>query len=435
MRRRKVLYVLHNHPSVKAGGAETYAAELFESLRDSPEFEPLLLARIGTAPGGLPAAHPGTPITMVDGASDQYFLFTSREQYDFFHGTYRNAALYHQHLDRFLRAHLPAVVHFQHTLFIGYDAVSQVRRSLPGAAIVYTLHEFLPICNRDGQLLRMRTDEPCREESPRRCHECFPETTPQQFFLRKRMIQSHLSKVDRFISPSRFLRERYVDWGIPPERIVVEENARVPVPRAEKGLQRPTRKRIGFFGQLLVFKGVNVLLEAMRILAKRDVDVELRLHGVNLEEQPAEFQSEFRELLAPVRDRVILNGPYEQRELPKLMADIDWVAVPSIWWENSPLVIQEAFRHGRPVICSDIGGMAEKVSHEVNGLHFRASDPVALAATIERAVSEEGLWDRLRAGVPEPHTMDEHVETLTEIYRDVLRRLTGRRGYMEGALT
>ena len=56
------------------------------------------------------------------------------------------------------------------------------------------------------------------------------------------------------------------------------------------------------------------------------------------------------------------------------MAEIDWVVVPSIWWENSPLVIQEAFLHGRPVICSDIGGMAEKVRHGVDGLHFRVGD-------------------------------------------------------------
>ena len=56
-------------------------------------------------------------------------------------------------------------------------------------------------------------------------------------------------------------------------------------------------------------------------------------------------------------------GPYDHdRDLPRLMSEIDWVLVPSVWWENSPLVIQEAFQHGRPVICSDIGGMAEQVS-------------------------------------------------------------------------
>ena len=69
------------------------------------------------------------------------------------------------------------------------------------------------------------------------------------------------------------------------------------------------------------------------------------------------------------------------------MASVDWVVVPSIWWENSPLVIQEAFLHGRPVICSDIGGMAEKVDDGVNGLHFRTGDPRSLAQAIRRATS------------------------------------------------
>ena len=57
------------------------------------------------------------------------------------------------------------------------------------------------------------------------------------------------------------------------------------------------------------------------------------------------------------------------------MARIDWVVVPSIWWETGPLVVMEAFQYGRPVICSDIGGMSEKVTDGVNGLHFRRRDP------------------------------------------------------------
>ncbi|TOE31852.1 hypothetical protein CGJ44_25955, partial [Vibrio parahaemolyticus] len=60
-----------------------------------------------------------------------------------------------------------------------------------------------------------------------------------------------------------------------------------------------------------------------------------------------------------------------------LLKDVDWVIVPSTWWENSPMVIQEAFNHGRPLIVSDIGGMAEKVAHDVNGLHFRTGKSAA----------------------------------------------------------
>ena len=61
------------------------------------------------------------------------------------------------------------------------------------------------------------------------------------------------------------------------------------------------------------------------------------------------------------------------------MRQVDVVLVPSIWWENSPLVIQEALRNGVPILCSDIGGMAEKVRDGIDGMHFPMGNPVALA--------------------------------------------------------
>jgi len=97
------------------------------------------------------------------------------------------------------------------------------------------------------------------------------------------------------------------------------------------------------------------------------------------------------------------------------------VVVPSIWWENSPLVIQEAFAAGRPVICSDIGGMAEKVTDGVNGLHFRVGDPEDLAATIHRAVITPGLWEHLRRGIPPIHPMPAHAAVLTAAYESLLQ--------------
>jgi glycosyltransferase involved in cell wall biosynthesis len=104
------------------------------------------------------------------------------------------------------------------------------------------------------------------------------------------------------------------------------------------------------------------------------------------------------------------------------MAEVDWVVVPSRWWENSPLVIQEAFLHKRPVICSDIGGMAEKVADGVDGLHFRAGDPRSLAQVLETAIGTPGLWDSLRANVPEIYDMDSHVASLRALYREQLER-------------
>jgi glycosyltransferase involved in cell wall biosynthesis len=94
--------------------------------------------------------------------------------------------------------------------------------------------------------------------------------------------------------------------------------------------------------------------------------------------------------------------------------------VPSIWWENSPLVIQEAMMFRRPVICSDIGGMAENVTDGVNGLHFRVGDPDSLADTIRRATGTPELWDELRAQITDPHPMAQHLEFITRLYRGLV---------------
>lgn len=85
--------------------------------------------------------------------------------------------------------------------------------------------------------------------------------------------------------------------------------------------------------------------------------------------------------------------------------------------ELPPLVIQAAFAHGRPVICSDVGGMAEKVRDGADGLHFRVGDPASLTDTMARAMETPGLWDWLRAGVRPPHRMADHLAVLADLYR------------------
>lgn len=424
MSRKRVLYVVHAHPSVLAGGAENYAHQLYEQMREDPGFEPVLLARTGPPSYKQGPPHLGTPLIPVEGDPNQYLLYTDAAGYDYFNGTMRTKNLYTEHYRAFLEAYRPDIVHFQHTIFLGMDMVLQTRRTLPEAAIVYTLHEYLPICFNDGQMMR-RDGTLCDRSSPRRCHECFPERSPQDFFLREQFLKSHLDLVDLFITPSRFLRQRYVAWGIDPERIRFEENGR-PATTAVPGAESRPRTRFGFFGQFSRFKGADLVIEAMKLLAedpeiqRMDPSPHLWLHGANLEYQSEQFRECFHRLLEASDGAVTLKGSYRPDELPALMAAVDWVVVPSRWWENSPLVIQEAFQHRRPVICSDIGGMAEKVTPELNGLHFRAGDARSLARVIAGAASAEGLWDRLQEGIPRVPTLKDHAANLTAIYCELL---------------
>ena len=422
MAKRKVLYVSHNHPVVRPGGAEAYAFELYEAMRESDEFEPVFVARSGPPVSTASRPHEGTLFTAVNEDSGQYFFYTDFASFDWFYGTSPNKEVYTKYFHEFLVAYQPDVVHFQHTLFFGYDLIRHTRNVLPNAAIVYTLHEYLPICHRQGQMVRTEHlgRDLCQESSPRRCHECFPEISPQSFFMRKRFIQSHLSLVDLFLAPSHFLLERYVDWGIPREKIRFEEYGRHAVRRVPEPKEDRPRNRIAFFGQFNYFKGVNVLLEAMKILDEEENDAHLWLYGANLELQPEEFRNEFRSLVEAT-ENVTLVGQYDHDDLPALMANIDWVVVPSIWWENSPLVIQEAFLHGRPVICSDIGGMAEKVTDGVNGLHFHVGNPDRLAQTLRKAVRAPDLWQTLHSDIPEIYDTKDAAAAMSDIYKTLLK--------------
>ena len=103
------------------------------------------------------------------------------------------------------------------------------------------------------------------------------------------------------------------------------------------------------------------------------------------------------------------------------MIAMDAIVTPSIWWENSPLVIQEAFAAGKPVICSDIGGMAEKVRHGVDGLHFETGNPGHLAQLLARLARKPSLIDELSQSVQAPLDTDLRLNDYLKIYADLLR--------------
>jgi glycosyltransferase involved in cell wall biosynthesis len=95
------------------------------------------------------------------------------------------------------------------------------------------------------------------------------------------------------------------------------------------------------------------------------------------------------------------------------------VVVPSVWYENSPNTILEAFAHHTPVIVSALGGMAELVQDGVNGLHFAPRDPSDLAAKLRRLIDDRQLMARLQAGIAPVKTAASEMAELTSIYRSL----------------
>jgi glycosyltransferase involved in cell wall biosynthesis len=432
--RRRLLLVVHSHPEFLVGGVEVYVKNLYDALRVSDRFEPILLARAGRPFTPTDRPHEGTPLALVSEDPNQYLLYTRFADFDPLYGRLcESKGEIARAFQEFLKAQQPDIVHFQHSAYLGYDMVRAVRNTLPGVPIVYTFQDYLPICNAAGQMVRTFGNELCAEESPERCHECFPEIPAETFQIRKRFIQSQLSLVDQFVAPSAFLLERYVDWGIPRERIFHEDyGLRRDKPASPDHDQ--AGNRFAFFGQLNPYKGVDVLLRAMALLGPH-FDGTLTIHGANYEHAPKEFRAEIDRLLDETSATVVYAGPYENEDLPRLMAETDWVVVPSIWWEVGPITVWEAFQNSRPVICTGIGSMAEKVVDGVSGLHFGRGDAEHLASVLERAATTPALWEKLRAGVPAPNPMDRHAALLSDVYARLIaeRQPAGAEAPVEGA--
>ena len=413
--RLRVLFLVHNHPTFHPGGAEIYALHLHRAMQNSDRMESLLVA---AATGRYFPHHINRAIFRVK-EDDPSELIWSVPHFDDFYFTSHNKTSYTQDLRALLQSFRPDIVHVQHTLRLGVEALTEIRRTCPSTPIVYTLHEFLLLCFSRGILLRRDTDERCAEATPWRCHQCFPERSAEEFVLRERFIKTQLESVDLFLAPSRYLRERYVDWGIAGGRIRFHDYGRRISPH-EADDSVDTRRFV-FIGQTMRHKGILVLLQAMKILIDRGrKNIILYIDGTNMDFDGDDYVRDVKRKLDECDGQVLLRGPYTQDELPGRIKDAAWVVVPSIWWENSPLVIQEAFMHHRPVICSDVGGMAEKVDHGINGLHFRTGDPSHLADVMSEAAGNDELWARLRLRLPDIPSLEDDLRDLEGIYRDLL---------------
>jgi len=417
----RVLMMSHGHPAFSIGGAEVASYNLFNGLNELEGVECHYLARVG--PPVKP--HSGTPFLSLRQKQRETLIFAN--DYDYFRLSNRDLDTLVNDFSRFIEDVDPDVVHFHHFLGFGLEAIHAVRRVRPRVPIVVTLHEYLSICNNHGQMVKARTGALCRRSTPAECAVCFPDIAAGALHKRELFIKTLLGEVDVFVSPSRFLIDRFVDWGLRPDKLVLLENGlevgEIAPPRTlARGQVR--RNRFAYFGQLNQFKGIKVLVEAVaRVPAEEwGTDSALCVFGGNLELQPERFQQEFKRLVQQAGRRVRFFGSYRSADLPTLMRDIDWVVVPSTWWENSPVVIQEAFLHGRPIICSDIGGMAEKVRNRVDGLHFRAGSAESLVDRLVEILRTPELWERLRGGIRKPLSAHDAAEQHRALYRRQLAR-------------
>lgn len=426
--------ICHGHPDINPGGGEIASYNLHNRLRSTEGFDSMFFAR-HDKPN---LVHGGTPFSGT-GKSNEVLFYVPMG--DWFKFSQPDHPKIWRDFRECLENYQPDVVHFHHYVHLGLEMIREVKNYNKNLPVVLTLHEYFGICHNHGQMVKTDSNRVCHTSSPSDCASCFPKYSSQEFFLRKQFIQSFFALVDRFISPSEFLKKRYVDWGIDEQDIEVLENVDNPdsgenvdnsidsdkssnsnaISSSVNGISSNKNRIVfSYFGQINSFKGIDILIDAISLLPKNVTkQLAVNINGSGLENCTDQFRKYVKKSVEKSNGVIRLRGRYERNELKDLMSGTDWVVIPSKWWENSPMVILEAKKYSVPVIASNIGGMKEKIENGKNGFHFQMGRPDSLAEVMEYAVKNPDIQLKMSTNIGKEYEPDEDYNKHLDVYRSL----------------
>jgi len=345
----------------------------------------------------------------------------------------------------------PEVVHITSCNTLTASVIRSVKNA--GLPVVLTLTDFWFVCPR---LTLLRSDGTiCNGQvTASDCHECMlnsgrlyrsakqvlPRTLARHLFTtfsrfsllsrqrglrgfalnmseRRSMLPAMLNQVDYIISPSRFLANMFATTGqscaihILPHGNDLSWLANY----CHHDVSSPLR--IGYMGQILPIKGVHVLIEAFRELADHP-EIQLSIFGPL---DPHSSYGQHLQNMAAGDSRIRFGGRFGRESLGSILADLDVLVFPSLWYENNPLVIQEAFAAQVPVVASNLGAIPEHIQAEINGLLFEPGNAKDLARVLRRILVEPGIIEQLRKGIPQVNRIETEVVELCQIYEQFVK--------------
>lgn len=420
----KILFLVHHFLPEYPSGVEVYTYRLAQEFRKRHDV--VLFFSTETPPAA-------PDYTVRDGIFEGLVfraIVNRGQQARSFAESYQNPAISAAFAE-FLDLVRPDVAHVHHLLTLSVDLLQQLAaRNIP---IVYTLHDFWLQC---PLFTRLKTDSSlCWSVDLNECARCaraeidrrnrrnwkasFRLRSRQRGYLtqlqhRERTIKNALEYVDVFLGPSRFLLEEHRKWGVPREKSRYSPYGYLVTGEETSGATNAgDTVRFGYIGSIVYHKGVHVLLEAFRRLTSDRA--ELHVFGGFYEQQ---YEEQVR-ALARGDERIVLHGRFAPQELAAAYARFDVLVIPSIWFENSPLTINEAFIHEAPVIAGDVGGMKELVSDRYGAL-FTVGDARSLAEKLQLVVERPALIAEWKANLPRVKTIQENVVELEEIFTALL---------------
>ncbi|WP_298393693.1 glycosyltransferase [Flavobacterium sp.] len=426
-----ILKIIHGYPPNYNAGSEVYSQSICNEL--SKEHKVSVFTR---------EENPYTPdfeirYQKIDENLNLYFVNNPQGKDGYLHQQIDSA------FEDLIKKIKPNVAHIGHLNHLSTGIVDVLNKlNIP---IVFTLHDFWLMCPRGQFLTRSIGKENnfqlCTEQENQKCAtSCYEvyfsgkESERQQEvsnwtnWIGNRMeeTKSIIDKVDLFIAPSNYLRDRfinefkvsenkiiYLDYGFPTEYLT---------PTSKFNASKPYT--FGYIGTHIPAKGINLLIEAF---AKIEQPAVLKIFG----RENGQSTQSLKVLTSKSKNKIEFKGEYINQNLAdEVFAKVDCIVVPSIWGENSPLVIHEAQSCNVPVITADFGGMKEYVQHKVNGLLFEHRYTNSLTEQLEFAINnpqemkrlgEKGYLFSENGSVP---TIQKHCSSLVSLYNSVLNQST-----------
>lgn len=326
-----------------------------------------------------------------------------------------NQAVYRE-LRALIRKEHPQVAHFHNTLPLISPAAYYAARA-EGVPVVQTLHNYRLLCPNALFFRKGGVCEDCLGKTfpwPGVVHACYRESRPASGTVAA-MLSAHRTlgtwrgAVDLYVALTEFARRKFVEGGLPSEKIVVKPNFVHPDP----GIGRARGDYVLFVGRLSEEKGLDTLLAAQEQLGKQ---VQFKLLGDGpLAPRVAE---------AARRQNLEWLGRLPKDRVVDIMKDAQALIFPSVWYEGFPMVIAEAYAVGLPVIASDLGSMSSLIEHGRTGLRFRPGDPEDLTGQVKWAMTHPAELGRMRqaarAKFESEYTAERNYQLLRETYERII---------------
>jgi glycosyltransferase involved in cell wall biosynthesis/MoaA/NifB/PqqE/SkfB family radical SAM enzyme len=335
----------------------------------------------------------------------------------------------------------PDIAHIGHVNHLSTGLIDELNKlNIP---IIYTLHDFWLMCPRGQFLTRNIGNENnfllCEKQDDKKCAtDCYRvyfsgkeenESTEIEYWsnwIHQRMSEtkSFIHKVDLFIAPSDYLRNRFIkDFEVPENKIIYLDYGFPTeyLTQTEKSKEK-TNYTFGYIGTHIPAKGVNLLIEAFKQIEEAAT---LKIYG----RANGQSTNALKLMASNSKNKIEFAGEYINHNLANdVFSKVDCIVVPSIWGENSPLVIHEAQACKIPVITADFGGMKEYVQHNVNGLLFEHRNVNSLAEQMKYAVKnpdkmkklgERGYLYSKDGNVP---NIQDHCKELEMLYQKFIKK-------------